>query len=233
MANKIAIITAIAGTRDKLSVPSVVHANADYFAFVDNPSTEQIGPWVQRKIFSFTNDDRFENRRKAKPYKIMPELFVPGYDYYFWVDATHDVVVNPETIISEYMHDACIGVFRHNQRACAYDEAMEIIRLDYDHIGNVTSQIKEYQKAGFPTGYGLFELPVSVRKNCHQTTEFNLMWWEQICKFSSRDQISFPFCLFKTQIKTVILPGFANGINPRTNNIGYNDLIPQTRHHSG
>lgn len=230
--NKIAIITAISGNRDRLSVPSIVHDNADYFAFLDNPTEDKIGPWVQKKIYDFTNDSRFENRRKAKPYKIMPELFIPGYDYYFWVDATHDVVINPQVIIDEHLKDACIGVFKHNQRSCAYDEAMEIIRLDYDHVNNVTSQIKEYQKVGFPTGYGLFELPVSVRKNCFETTKFNLMWWEQICKYSSRDQISFPFCVFKTNIKLSILPGFANGINPKTNNIGYNDLIPQTRHHS-
>ncbi len=49
----------------------------------------------------------------------------------------------------------------------------------------------------------------------------------------SRDQISFPFCLWKTEIKFSIMPGYANGINPKTQNIGYNDLIPQTRHHSG
>lgn len=233
MANKIAILTAISGNRDRLSAPTVIHSNADYYAFVDEPSAEQVGPWIQKKIFSFTNDERFANRRKAKPYKIMPELFVPGYDFYFWADATHDVVMNPETIISEYLKDACIGVFKHNQRSCAYEEANEIIRLNYDHINNVTAQMKEYQRAGLPYGYGLFELPVSVRRNCHETTEFNLMWWEQICKFSSRDQISFPFCVFKSNIKLAILPGFANGINPATGNIGYNDLIPQTRHHSG
>ena len=57
------------------------------------------------------------------------------------------------------------------------------------------------------------------------------MWWEQICRFSSRDQISFPFCLWKTKNKISIMPGFANGINPATNKVGYNDLIPQTRTH--
>lgn len=233
MSNKIAILTAVSGNRDRLSSPVIVHPNADYFAFVDEPTEEKIGPWTQMKIFPFTNDERFSNRRKAKPYKIMPELFVPGYDYYFWTDATHDVVVNPQEIIDKHLKDGNIGVFKHNQRSCAYEEANEIIKLNYDHLNNVTNQIKEYQRLNFPFGFGLFELPVIVRKNSFETTNFNLMWWEQICKYSSRDQISFPFCLWKTGINFSIMPGFANGINPQTNNIGYNDLIPQTRHHIG
>lgn len=232
MGNKIAILTAISGSRDRLSVPTVIHENADYFAFVDEPTEEQIGPWKQLKIYPFTNDERFLNRRKAKPYKIMPELFVPGYDFYFWADATHDVVVNPQDIADQYLKDSSIAVFKHKHRNCGYQEAAEIIRLEYDHLNNVTNQIKEYQKLNFPFEFGLFELPVIVRRNCFETTTFNLMWWEQICKFSSRDQISFPFCVWKTGIKFSIMPGYANGINPSTGRVGYNDLIPQTRHHS-
>ncbi len=233
MQNKIAILTAVSGGRDKLSPPVIVHSNADYFAFVDEPTEEQIGPWKQMKIFPFTNDERFTNRRKAKPYKVMPEMFIPGYDFYFWTDATHDVIVNPQEIIDNHLKDSNLAVFVHNQRSCAYEEANEIIKLNYDHLNNVTGQIKEYQKLNFPFNFGLYELPVIVRRSSFETTSFNLMWWEQICKFSSRDQISFPFCLWRTGIKFSVMPGYANGINPKTNNIGYNDLIPQTRHHTG
>lgn len=231
MPNKIAIITAISGNRDSLSAPVVVHENADYFAFVDEPTTETIWPWKQLKIFPFTNDERFSNRRKAKPYKIMPELFIPGYDFYFWADATHDVVINPQEIIDTYLKDAHMALFKHKHRNCAYSEANEIIQLNYEHLHNVTAQIKEYQKVNFPLDFGLFELPVIVRRNCFEVTTFNLMWWEQICKYSSRDQISFPFCVWNTNMKISILPGYANGINPATNTVGYNDLIPQTRYH--
>jgi len=227
---KIAIITALSGNRDRLCSPTVIHENVDYFAFVDEIK-ESIDTWKQIKMFHFTNDDKFSNRRNAKICKIIPEMFIPGYDYYFWVDATHDVVVNPKTIIDNYLQDTDIAVFRHKHRNCAYGEAAEIISLGYDHINNVTNQTKEYKKIGFPQEFGLFELPVIVRKSSFEMSTFNLMWWEQICKYSSRDQISFPFCLWKTGIKPSIMPGFANGVNPATNKLGYNDLIPQTRAH--
>jgi len=47
-----------------------------------------------------------------------------------------------------------------------------------------------------------------------------LMWWEQICMFSSRDQISFPFVCHQLGITPSILPGNANGI-------GANSIMPQ------
>jgi len=46
------------------------------------------------------------------------------------------------------------------------------------------------------------------------------MWWEQICMFSSRDQISFPFVCHQLDIKPSILPGRANGV-------GANSIMPQ------
>jgi len=227
---KIAILTAISGNRDKLNSPIIVHKNVDYFAFVDEIKNE-VSPWKQIKMFNFTNDDKFLHRRNAKIYKIMPEFFIPGYDYYFWVDATHDVFVEPEKIIKDWLKDSDIAVFKHKDRKCSYEEASEIIKLGYDHTNNIINQTKEYKKQGFPQDFGLFELPVIVRRNSFEISNLNLMWWEQICRFSSRDQISFPFCLWKTKNKISIMPGFANGINPATNKVGYNDLIPQTRTH--
>ena len=47
----------------------------------------------------FSIDNRYANRRNAKIYKIMPHLFVPGYDYYIWVDATHAVKMDPKEIV--------------------------------------------------------------------------------------------------------------------------------------
>jgi hypothetical protein len=41
------------------------------------------------------------------------------------------------------------------------------------------------------------------------TIDFGLAWFEQVCKFSSRDQLSFPFVLwnFEERLKVKILKG--------------------------
>lgn len=225
---KIAIITAISGGKDLLEEPPK-HDSVDYYAFTDAFKANSL--WIQKPLIEFTTDSKYKNRRNAKIYKILPELFIPNYDYYFWVDGTHDVIKDPKEIINTYLNDAQLGVFIHTTRNCAYKEAEELINLNYDHHENIINQIQRYQNEGFPKNYGLYELPVLIRKNSEETTKFNLMWWEQICKYSSRDQVSFPYCLWKTNIRITTLPGFANGINPNTGTIGNNNLIPQRRHH--
>jgi hypothetical protein len=59
-----------------------------------------------------------------------------------------------------------------------------------------------------------------VQRNTHLTQRMGWKWWEQICMFSSRDQISFPFVCHQLGIKPSILPGKANGIKQ-------NSIMPQ------
>jgi len=79
----------------------------------------------------------------------------------------------------------------------------------------------------YPKNNGLYELPVRIQKNNGRTQQLALMWWEQICMFSSRDQISFPFVCSQLGIKPNIIPG-------RANTIRGNKFIPQlvSSHHS-
>ena len=72
----------------------------------------------------------------------------------------------------------------------------------------------------YPKNNGLYELPVRVQRNTKLTQQMGWMWWEQICMFSSRDQISFPFVCHQLGIKPTILPGVANTIQG-------NEIMPQ------
>ena len=229
MSNKIAILTALSGTREKLVDPRNTFLNADYFAFTDNIS-QDVGIWKQIPLLHFSNDSRFAARRNAKIYKILPHLFLPNYEYYIWHDVSHSLVADPEEVCEKYLRDSDIAVFKHTQRDCAYAEANIINELNYDHRESVDSQVSFYKSQGFPENYGLYELPVSIRRNTKSTQVFNQMWYEQINRFSSRDQISFPYCLWKTGINPVIMPGFANGRNS-DGSLGMNPILPQIREH--
>ncbi len=82
----IAILTASIGANE-LSEPTKDfpgHYSADYYAFVDESKMGQGGIWNRQLAFQFSSDPSFGNRRNAKIYKILPHLFVPGYDYYIW-----------------------------------------------------------------------------------------------------------------------------------------------------
>lgn len=225
----IAIITALTGKRNTLSDPTIIHENVDYYAFVEH--SQSVTVWKQRSAIDFSTDEQFRSRRNAKPYKIMPSLFLPGYDYYMWVDATHDIVADPETICSTFLDKYTIAVFAHPQRTCIYKEAECILKNRLDHPHLVKSQMKYYKSMGYGPNLGLYELPVIVRRATPRMTQFDLRWWEHICRFSSRDQLSFPYLLWNEKLVPAILPGYASGLHPSTGKVGLNDLIPQVRRH--
>ena len=211
---KIAVVTSSIGSNELLE--PIKYKGVDYHAFTDNPSPH----WTNHPIIPFSVDTRFANRRNAKVYKILPFAFLPGYDYYFWVDATHRLETDPHYVITKYLSNSDIAVFKHADRNCIYLEAKGVISVNFDHSNLVQDQVAFYRNMEYPNNNGLYELPARVQRNSPLTQRLGWMWWEQICMFSSRDQISFPFCLHQLGIKPSILPGTANCIRG-------NDIMPQ------
>ena len=178
---KIAIITSIFGTEQTLHDPVVKFDSADYIAFVDREHDSKV--WKQIQSVSFSLDVEYKGRRDAKIYKILPHLFLPDYDYWIWIDPTHEPIMDPIKICAD-MGDKDIGLFTHPHRDCAFEEANEVSRLGYDNPGWIQRQLDYYSGCGFPKNYGLYELPAFVRKNTSNVQELNLKWWELTCRYT-------------------------------------------------
>jgi len=213
---KIAVVTSSIGTNRLLD--PIPFDGVDYHAFVDyNASNNK---WITHPTISFSSDPTYSNRRNAKVYKILPFAFLPDYDYYFWVDSTHILEANPLEVIEKYLSDTDVAVFKHPQRDCIYIEGEFVKKIEFDHANLLEDQLAFYSDMCYPKNNGLYELPVRVQKNTKLTQQMGWMWWEQICMFSSRDQISFPFVCHQLGIKPSILPGVANTIRG-------NKIMPQ------
>ena len=208
---KIAVVTASVGANE-LREPPTLFKDVDFYAFVDEQKVNVDGVWKRRKFIDFSSDPVYKNRRNAKIYKVLPHLFVPGYDYYIWIDSTHYVEVDPHKIIDKFLQDSDIGLFQHPERNCVYQEAELIKQVDFDYHELVNAQMEFYQSIGYPRDNGLFELPCRIQINTSKINESMLSWWEMICMYSSRDQLSLPYVLAKHNIKPSIIPGFANRI---------------------
>ena len=222
----IAVITSSIGTNN-LITPEKWLDKVDYHAFVEPHQLSVDDMWHRHEYVSFSLDPKYKNRRDAKIYKICPHLFLPGYDYYIWMDATHTLEADPEELIEEYLKGSEIAVFQHPERDCVYEEAELVKQIGFDHANLIEDQLDFYREMEYPEQNGLYELPARIQKNNGRTKQLGLMWWEQICMFSSRDQISFPFVCEQLNIKPNIIPG-------RANTIRGNKYIPQviSSHHS-
>lgn len=216
---KVAVVTASIGANELIE-PPFIFKDVDFYAFVDEDKLNVDGIWKRSKFANFSSDPVYKNRRNAKIYKVLPHLFIPGYDYYIWIDSTHYVAVNPHQIIDEFLSDSDIGLFQHPERNCVYQEAQLIKDVNFDYHELVDAQIEFYRSIGYSENNGLYELPCRIQKNTLKIQECMLSWWEMICMYSSRDQLSFPYVLQKHQIIPSIIPGFAN-------QIAGNNYLPQ------
>ncbi len=206
---KIAVLTSLFGSKSDLASIKTKHDNVDYLAFVDREHKTTEG-WQQINSVQFSDDPYYPHRRNAKPAKIIPSLYAPGYDYYVWMDAVHDLTVHPKDLVDDYLIDADLSVFSHPYRQCAYQEAKVCGNSKIDDTSYIRQQILYYQEAGFPVDYGLYEMSCFVLRNNEITRKMGMMWWEQICRFSSRDQISLPYVLWRMrkELEISILPGY-------------------------
>ncbi len=134
----------------------------------------------------------------AKLYKILAHQYIDS-DISIWVDGNITLLCSPQQLVDEFLGDADIGVFKHPFRNCIYQEGEElkkIMKLKQQHP-IINKQIENYKSLGYPDNNGLFENGVIVRRHSRMVEEFNNAWWAEICRWSYRDQLSFPVVLNK------------------------------------
>ena len=210
---KIAVITASLGSLD-LYNPTDFLDTVDYHAFVSKDKVGVKDNWIRHEAPIFSVIDDFEKRRTAKFPKVLPQLVLPGYEYYIWIDCTNKLSVEPDILIKKYLKDTDIACFKHQLNNCAYAEIQTCSRagVEYPELLSKTKQFLESEK--FPKNKGLTENTCRIQRNTAQMTTMGLMWWELICKYSSRDQLTLPYVIWKLGIKVAIMPGHAQGKNP-------------------
>ena len=198
------VVTAITGGKDKLVDPEIVFDTCDYYAFVDEIDPA-IKVWNQIVNYNFSNLS-YQHRRNAKVPKILTQTYWNHYLYIIWHDGTHQLMVDPEEIYKQYgIFD--ILCFRHAQRRCLYQELEAINTMDDPDL--IKQQRDFYKAVGMPEYYGLYEMGCYIRRTNKNTFDFGLSWFEQVCKFTSRDQVSFPFVLWQMEnkIKLKVMEG--------------------------
>ena len=85
---------------------------------------------------------------------------------------------------------------------------MAVVRLKKDSRDLVNKQMKFYRSEGFPKNHGLItSMVIGRRHKDPDTIKLNNLWWEQICTYSKRDQLSFDYSRWKTGVEVSYAPG--------------------------
>jgi len=145
----------------------------------------------------------------AKVYKILPHKFL-NCDVSIWLDGNIYLKIPPEELVEQWLEDYDMVVFRHPNRDCVFVEAMVArqvpkVNSDPDAVKSIDEQIKDYKLRNIPENMGLYETGVIVRRHNEQVKRFNEAWWAEICRYSQRDQLSFPIVLKEVPLKLKII----------------------------
>lgn len=193
---KIAIYTVSTGKYDELKEPIYVDPNIDYYVFgVSNISNQSI--WKKKEIPD--NIKNMPSLDQARYIKTHPHEFFEEYDYSMFIDGniriTCDIKPLFYTLIDE---NRVIAIHKHQARECVYDEAKAIYAAGKATLKSILLQMKEYKKLGFPKRFGLFETNIVIREHNNPICKKIMNdWWNEMAKWTKRDQLSFTYALWK------------------------------------
>jgi hypothetical protein len=148
----------------------------------------------------YTEEIMQDAKKSSLFYKAITPDF-EKYKYSIWMDGNTSLKVAPEYLIEKYLKDDDIACLRHSDRNCIYQEAETCQMLNLDLTDTIEKQIERYRAEGYPENNGLSCTTYILRRHTKKIAGFNRLWWEEICKGSRRDQLSFDYCLWKSGIK--------------------------------
>ncbi len=195
---KVVVYTCITNGYDSLLEP--LSTTCDYVAFCDEKSrTKRKTKWEQRPI-----EGTFDNGTLANRYiKMHPFELFPNYDFAIYVDGNVRVVGDPRKLCEiARKSKAGIAIHEHSERSCIYEEGVACTLLKKGNPEKIKQQLDAYRKNGMPENYGLLEATILVfdlRNNIAKTILQE--WYQEFLKNSSgRDQLSFPYVLWKMKL---------------------------------
>jgi Protein of unknown function (DUF616) len=201
--SKIVVYTAISNNYDTLKEPpDKFRHEADFVAFLDH--IPRAASWQTRKVCSEFTDPC----RNAKIHKILPHVFFPDATYSLWIDGSveFNFTFPIRRLVDEYLKEHDLAVFKHPERHCIYEEAEVCIAQGKDVPAIIQRQMARYRKEHYPSGKGLAECTILLRRHTEKVRQFNEAWYEEIKNNSRRDQLSFDYAAYKTGLKICYFP---------------------------
>lgn len=184
------------GLYDHTPIPPLME-DCVYYLITDARDLPSDLPW---RIVRPTLSER-DRKRLCLWYKTHPHILFPDIQNAVWIDANVECLPGSERVLIAQETLAEIATFTHPDRDCIYEEGAEIARLGLDDPIVIEACLKRLRENGMPAHAGLYETNVLYSKpNDYAVRKFFDSWWKHIFLGSRRDQMSFTYAAFLTDI---------------------------------
>ena len=202
---KIAVYTCITGNYDNLMEVRTPEKQVDYYCFTNN-RTITSNTW---KVVYIDNDGLDDHRLSRKIKMLGHPIINEHYEISVWMDVSVSFIKSIYQFVEQfgqmdrYPFAACV----HHSRDCIYEEAKTCVKYRKDKKDIIKKQMEFYKKEGFPAHYGLYEMTVFIKKHNEPVVKKTMkMWFDMVCKWSRRDQLSFMWCIYQTHMPIAEIP---------------------------
>lgn len=210
----IVVASAVFGNFDEVNEPKNISEHSKqtvcFLMFVDEETekylrssgrlgtSKKIGLW---RIIVAHNLPYTDARRTGKIPKLLLHRMAPNARYSIWLDGKLELVVDPYQILERFLwrNNATFAISKHYRRFDVFVEAeANKAAAKYDNA-SIDFQIEFYKKEGL-TPYTEAKLPlisdvpegcVIIREHVPISNLFTCLWFNEVDRFTSRDQISF------------------------------------------
>ncbi|KAL2931970.1 Thimet oligopeptidase [Bienertia sinuspersici] len=212
--NGIVVASAIFGNYDLLQQPRNTSEDAKknvcYFMFLDEETevamknaslidgSKKVGLW---RIVVVHNLPYTDPRRNGKIPKLLLHRLFPNARYSIWLDGKLELVEDPYRILERFLwrQNATFAISRHYKRFDVFVEAEANKAAAKYGNASIDFQIDFYKKEGL-TPYSIDKLPITsdvpegcviLREHVPIANLFSCLWFNEVDRFTSRDQLSF------------------------------------------
>ncbi|KAF8391344.1 hypothetical protein HHK36_023648 [Tetracentron sinense] len=210
----IVVASAIFGNYDIIQQPKNISdaakKNVCFYMFVDEETEaymknssaldirKMVGLW---RIVVVRNLPYTDARRNGKVPKLLLHRMFPNARFSIWIDGKLELVVDPYQILERFLwrNNATFAISRHYRRFDVFEEAeANKAASKYDNA-SIDYQVEFYKREGL-TSYSEAKLPITsdvpegcviIREHIPITNLFTCLWFNEVDRFTSRDQISF------------------------------------------
>lgn len=203
---KIAVVSAVSGGYDAFRPPALLDSRLDYIVYTDI-RIDDYGIYDVRALPYLDGD----NTRSARFVKTNAQHLLPDYDYVVWIDANVMITGDIYSLIKKFIESGKdVGAMRHPLRNSPYEEMKACIHASKDDYEAITAQRDYYQGQNYSTHKLIESNLLFYNLNNSQTAKFLTTWWNQIDRFSRRDQFSINYSLDVNNVSWVEIMDYPN-----------------------
>ncbi|KAG2626197.1 probable hexosyltransferase MUCI70 [Panicum virgatum] len=211
---ELVVASAIFGNYDMIQHPRNISefskANACFYMFVDEETeayvknssslynNNKVGLWRLVVVRNLPYEDP---RRTGKIPKLLLHRLFPNVRFSVWIDAKLELVADPYLLLERFLwrKNATFAISRHYKRFDVFEEAeankaagkYDNASIDYQIEFYRNEGLSHYSPAKFPITSDVPEGCVIIREHIPITNLFTCLWFNEVDRFTSRDQISF------------------------------------------